>query len=352
MAGVPHHALDRYLGKLLQAGHRLAICDQMEEAADVKGRPIRREVVRVVTPGTLTEDGLLNPRQANHLAAVYPCGATVGLAWVELSTGEFQAADVPAARLADELARLNASECLWPEAAGSETRAERCARRGSPTPPPPLADQLRETLPNLAVTPRPDWTFEPATAKAALFDHFGIRTFAGLGFDDEQPCLTAAGALLLYVKETLKAGLAHLSRLKPYRQETFLLLDEVTRRSLELTRTLREGIREGSLLEKIDRTVTPMGARLLADWLVAPLCDCPAIEARLDAVAELAGEHTLRQELRDCLGEGYDLQRLTARASTGRAMPRDLAGIGRTLRLLPRVKAKVTARRAALLREL
>src|SRR5262245_36212156 len=154
MAGVPHHALDRYLGKLLQAGHRVAICDQMEEAADVKGRPIRREVVRVVTPGTLTEDGLLNPRQANHLAAVYPCGATVGLAWVELFTGEFQAADVPAARLADELARLNASECLWPEAAGSETRAECCARRGSPTPPPPLADQLRETLPTPRDPPR------------------------------------------------------------------------------------------------------------------------------------------------------------------------------------------------------
>src|SRR5439155_6197417 len=128
-----------------------------------------------------------------------------------------------------------------------------------------------------------------------LFEHFGIRTFAGLGFEDEQACLTAAGALLLYVKETVKASLGHLNRLKRYRSEDFLLLDEVTRRSLELTRTLREGVREGSLMAVMDRTATPMGARLLANWLVEPLCDRPAIEARLDAVGELAGDQTLRQ---------------------------------------------------------
>jgi DNA mismatch repair protein MutS len=339
MAGVPHHALDRYLGKLLHAGHRVAICDQMEEAADVKGRPIRREVVRVVTPGTLTEDGLLNPRRANHLAAVFVRGTTAGLAWLESSTGEFQAADVPWPRLADELGRLTPSECL-------------CAENASAGAGQTLADHLRAAYPALAVTTRPDWTFDPTSAKAALSQQFGVGTFAGFGFDDDQPCLTAAGALVLYVQETLKTSLCHLRRLKPYRQETFLLLDEVTRRSLELTRTLREGNREGSLLEKIDRSVTPMGSRLLADWLIAPLCDRPAIEARLDAVAELAGDHVLRQELRDGLAEVYDVQRLTARASTGRASPRDLAGIARTLRLLPRIKAKVTARRAALLREL
>jgi DNA mismatch repair protein MutS len=339
MAGVPHHALDRYLGKLLRAGHRVAICDQMEEAADVKGRPIRREVVRVITPGTLTDDGLLNPRQANHLAAVFARGTTAGLAWLELSTGEFHAADFPWPQVADELGRLMPSECL-------------CAENAPAGAGQTLADHLRGDYPGLPVTTRPHWTFDPASAKAALLQHFGVGTFSGFGFDDQQPCLTAAGALLIYVQETLKTSLGHLRRLKPYRQESFLLLDEVTRRSLELTRTLREGNREGSLLEKIDRTVTPMGSRLLADWLIAPLCDRAAIEARLDAVAELAGDHALRQELRDGLGEVHDLQRLTARASTGRATPRDLAGIARTLRLLPRVKAKITARRAALLREL
>jgi DNA mismatch repair protein MutS len=333
MAGVPHHALDRYLRRLLQAGHRVAICEQMEEASQVKGRPIRREVVRVVTPGTLTEDDLLDPRQANHLVAVFPRGELVGLAWVDLSTGTFEAADVPWAGLGDELGRLAASECLFAD-------NER------------LADQLRAAAPSMGLTPRPDWTFDSSSARAALFQHFGVATLAGLGFDDAQPCLTAAGALLLYLQETLKASLAHLVRLRPYRQGAFLFLDEVTRRSLELTRTLREGSRDGSLLSILDRTVTSMGARLLQEWVLTPLRDRSAIEARLDAVAELTGEHTLRQELRDALYGAHDLQRLTARASTGRATPRDLAAVARTLRLLPRIKAKISARRAALLRDL
>jgi DNA mismatch repair protein MutS len=333
MAGVPHHALDRYLRRLLQAGHRVAICEQMEEASQVKGRPIRREIVRVVTPGTLTEDDLLDPRQPNHLVAVYPRGELAGLAWVELSTGAFEAADVCWDRIGDELGRLVASECLFAE----EER---------------LAEQLRAAAPSMGLTPRPDWTFDSTSAHAALLKHFGVATLSGFGFEDAQLCLTAAGALLHYLQETLKASLAHLSRLRPYRQESFLLLDEVTRRSLELTRTLREGTRDGSLLSILDRTMTGMGARLLQEWVLTPLCERPAIEPRLEAVAELAGEHTLRQELRDALGEAHDLQRLTSRASTGRAMPRDLAAVARTLRLLPRVKAKVTARRAASLRDL
>jgi DNA mismatch repair protein MutS len=296
----------------------------------------------------------------------------VGIAWVELSTGEFHAADVPTDRIGDELGRIAATECLIAESSlslpSSQPHGSAAESEGITLPPelaplPPLSrssggksssliESLRATLPTMSLTGRPDWTFDPTTAKAALAEHFGVRTFAGLGFDDEQACLIAAGALLLYVKETLKASLAYLTRLKPYRSDDFLLLDEVTRRSLELTRTLREGAREGSLLAVIDRTVTPMGARMLADWIVAPLYDRAAIDKRLDAVGELGGDHTLRQELRESLAEVYDLHRLTTRASTGRAMPRDLAGVARTLRLLPRIKAKITARRAALLNEL
>jgi DNA mismatch repair protein MutS len=268
-----------------------------------------------------------------------PKGRTVGLAWVELSTGEFQAADVTPERLTDEIGRIAATECLVAESLlNGSTQG--------------TVESLSEVFPTMSLTSRPDWTFDPVTAKAKLAEHFGVRTFAGLGFDDDQACLTAAGALLLYVQETLKASLPHLTRLKPYRSEDFLLLDEVTRRSLELTRTLREGARDGSLLAMIDRTVTPMGARLLADWTVAPLCRLPAIEERLDAVGELAGDQALRQDLRENLAEVYDLQRLTTRAGTGRAVPRDLAGVARTLRLLPHIKAKITARRAALLNEL
>src|SRR5262249_16795120 len=196
MAGVPHHTLDRYLRKLLQSGHRVAICEQMEDASVAKTL-IRREVVRVVTPGTLTEDDLLEPTRSNHLVAVCPRGPMAGLAWVELSTGQFQAADVSWQRLADELGRLQPAEVL-------------CAE-GQPDRP---ADRLRATCPTTLITSRPDWNFDPATARAALFHHFGITTLAGFGFDDQQACLVAAGALLLYVQETLKASLGHLSRLR------------------------------------------------------------------------------------------------------------------------------------------
>jgi DNA mismatch repair protein MutS len=334
MAGFPHHALENHLHKLLHAGHRVAVCDQVEDAALAKGL-VRREVTRVITPGTLTEDELLDPRQANHLAAVAVAGNVAGLAWVELSTGQFQACDVLLPALADELGRLAPSECLYAETEGSR-----------------LVDSVTSALPGTALTARADWTFDAASARAALFHHFGVATLAGFGFDDHQLCLRAAGALLLYVQETLKASLVHLNRLRPYRQTHYLLLDEVTRRSLELTRTLREGDRAGSLLAVLDRTATPMGARLLQEWIVTPLAQRPAIEARLEAVGELLGEHALRQELRDILGEAFDLQRLTARVSTGRASPRDLGAVARTLRLLPRLKAKITARRAGLLCDL
>jgi DNA mismatch repair protein MutS len=334
MAGFPHHQLEAYLRKLLHAGHRVAVCDQVEDPALAKGL-VRREVTRVVTPGTLTEDNLLDPRQANYLAAVAPQGPLVGLAWVDLSTGQFLAADVSWERLSDELGRLAPAECL---------RAD-----GSPT---SLTDHLRAAAPTMLISGRPDWTFDPLSARAALFAHFGVSTLAGFGFDDQQPCLAAAGALLLYLQETLRSSLAHLTRLRPFRHDRVLFLDEVTRRSLELTRTMRDGGRDGSLLSVIDRTVTPMGSRLLQEWLVAPLAERKAIEDRLDAVAELLDEQALRQELRDILSEAFDLHRLTARVSTGRASPRDLANVGRTLRLLPRIKAKATARRAPLLRDL
>jgi DNA mismatch repair protein MutS len=342
MAGFPHHQLDNYLRKLLQGGYRVAVCDQVEDPATAKGL-VRREVTRVVTPGTLTDDGLLDPRQANHLAVLGPIAVgarVVGVAWAELSTGLFQAADVPRDRLGDYTGRLAPAEVLVPEMAGAtpETAA--------------VIQRLRQEVKTLTVTGRPDWNFDPDTARAALFHHFGVSTMAGFGFDDQQPCLAAAGALLLYLQETLKAGLAHLTKLRPFAEEQHLFLDEVTRRSLELTRTLRDGGRAGSLLAALDRGVTPMGARLLGEWLVAPLADKQAIDARLDAVGELLRENGLRQDLRSTLAAAADLQRLTARVSTARATPRDLAAVGRTLALLPKIKARITARTSPLLREL
>jgi DNA mismatch repair protein MutS len=335
MAGVPVHKLEHYLGILLRAGHRVAVCEQMEEADEKKSKIIHREVNRIVTPGTVTDEGLLDPRAPNHLVAI----ATVkpglfGLAWVDLSTGSFAATDVPAPRLPDELSRLNSSECLYADALTSI-----------------VAQAAGTSLPKSRVS-RPDWTFDPSTALAALKNHFGVGTLTGFGFADDQPCLVAAGAGIIYLQETLKASLQHIRRLRPHRPDALLTLDEVTRRSLELTRTLRDNQREGSLLSVLDRTVTPMGARLLHDSVLAPLTDRAAISARLDAVEELLKDHALRRALRDHLESCADIQRLTTRVSTAKAGPRDLSAIARTLRKLPAVKAKLAGRRAALLQDL
>jgi DNA mismatch repair protein MutS len=332
MAGFPHHALDAHVRKLVQAGHAVAVCDQVEDAEAGPGL-MRREVVRVLTPGTITDEELLDPRRANHLAAAWPDGGRVGLAWADLSTGTFHAADVPWERLADELGRIHPSECLHPEGA-----------------PERLTELLRSA--GAALTARPDWTFDSATSRAALYQHYRVRTPEGFGFDDRQACLSSAGAVLLYLREACKADLAHLRRPRPYRPEGHLILDEVTRRSLELTRTLREGQRQGSLLSYLDRTVTPMGARLLEESLLAPLTNRAAIEARLDAVGDLVESHAVRQELRRELELVSDLHRLSARAGTGRASPRDLAAVARTLRRLPAVRALLADRKAGLLREL
>lgn len=336
MAGFPHHQLESYLHKLLRQGFRVAVCDQVEDASQAKGL-VKREVTRVVTPGTITEDDLLDPKANNHLVAILPttAAAPTGLAWLDVSTGQFYAMDVMPDRLREELARLAPAECIGPET---------------------QANALSGILQRLATVPalsaRPDWTFDPKTAKEALGKHFAVSTFAGFGFDDAQACLAAAGALLLYVQEMLKTDVRHIRRLVPYFSNQVLQLDDVTRRSLELTRTLREGERHGSLLAAIDRTVTTMGARLLQQWLLAPLAQREQIEARLDGVTELLEQAPLRDDLRQALNEVNDLQRLTSRASTGRALPRDLAAIGRTLRFLPTIKAKIAARKSAMLRDL
>lgn len=334
MAGFPQHKLEHYLALLLRGGHRVAVCEQLEAASAGK-KLIRREVNRIVTPGTVTEEDLLDPRRPNHLVALLPCkGNTWGLAWADLSTGQFAATDVPVNRVSDELGRLYTVEVL-------------------------VADSQRDLLANseslvkgLPVTPRPDWTFDPPTARATLHQHFGVSTMVGFGFEDAQPCLTAAGALLQYLTETLKASLAHIRQIRHQRGEGTLMLDEVTRRSLELTRTLRDNSREGSLLATLDRTVTPMGARCLHDHLLSPLNAREPIVSRLDAVEELLHDHGLRADLRELLDATSDLQRLTTRVSTARATPKDLAAIARTLRVLPRFKARLTGRKSDLLNSL
>jgi DNA mismatch repair protein MutS len=324
MAGFPHHALDNHLHKLLEAGHRVAICEQTEDPAQAKGL-VKREVIRVVTAGTLTEDSLLDPKEANYLAAVLPVGQKAALAWVELTLGTFQAVELPLTRLADELVRLNIAECLWPE-----------------NQPADILYPVKTVLPQLGITPRAPWQFDRRTAKETLHKHFQVQTMQGFGFEDDALPLQAAGALLLYLQETLKCSLAHLTKLEPYQTSNVMVLDNVTRRGLELCRTLREGRREGSVLASIDRTVTAMGARLLQEWLLAPLMDLHRINARLDAVAELKAQHHLREKLQECLRQMPDVPRLTTRASTGRASPRDLAAVNVALSIIPALRDLLT----------
>jgi DNA mismatch repair protein MutS len=332
MAGFPHHQLDSYLGKLIAAGMRAAVCEQVEDPKLAKGL-VRREVTRIVTPGTVTDDALLDPRESNFLAAVAP-GDPVGLAWIELSTGRFVAASFPARQLPDQLARIGPAECLL-----SDGEA-------------PLPTHLNERM---MVTRRPAWAFSQQTARQVLTKHFGTAGLEGFGFSDtagDGQAVRAAGAVLDYLTETQKSSLEHIDRLLPYRSLGTLEIDESSRRSLEISRTIRDGRREGSLLWILDQTVTAMGSRMLAEWVANPLTDVAAIRGRLDAVEELLGDQSLCADLHEALRRVYDVERLLARVATGRTSPRDLSFLCRTLRMLPGVKAKVTGRRSGLLTQL
>ncbi len=341
MAGFPHHQLENYLGKLVAAGYRVAICDQVEDPRQAKGL-VRREVTRIVTRGTLTEEALLDPRESNFLAAVAlppqePRGkgepARAGLAWVDLSTGQFFAAVVAPEELWDELARVQPVECLLPE---GTTLPEALARQG------------------VVQTTRPPWHWEPRTAEQALLEHFGTQSLEGFGFDarEDQVAILAAGVVLQYLKETQKGSLEHLDRLLPFRTTRWLLLDEFTRRSLELSRTMRSGSRHGSLLWVLDQTVTAPGSRELAQWVAHPLTDVEHIRRRQQAVAALVEDQALREALRAELKRLYDLPRLLARIATGRATPRDLKAVGDSLAIFPQVQKLLAPREERLLQHL
>lgn len=335
MAGFPYHQLDAYLQKLIQAGFRAAICDQVEDPRKARGL-VRREVTRVVTPGTLTDDELLNPRESNFIACLQPARATIGLAWLELSSGRFWVADLEPSLLQDEIARIQPAECLLPESAAGTSHL-------------PL---LRPDLGGPVLTPRPGWCFARDDCQRLLQEHFGTATLEGFDIPEDSPAISAAGALLQYVRETQRTALTHIERLEVWRRGHHLIIDEATRRSLELTRTMRDGRRENSLLGVLDQTCTPMGARLMSEWLASPLTDLLQIGQRLDAVEELLGDLSLRDQLRDGLKRIYDLQRLTTRIAAGRSSPRDLVCLAATLEQLPRLRSHLAERRALRLQTL
>lgn len=331
MAGFPHHSLDNYLYKLIHAGYRASICDQVEDPKTAKGM-VKREVTRVVTPGTLTDDALLNPHENNFLASIYFGKSNIGLAWLELSTGRFLTSNTTAEHLVDELARIHPAECIFAE--GNTA--------------------LQNAIGHLdtMLTERPPWSFAQDENEKRLLDHFGTKTLEGFNLESGSPAITAAGALLEYIQETQKSSIPHINQIEAYERGDRLLIDEATRRSLELTRTIREGKREGSLISVLDETVTSMGARLLTDWIANPLTSLTEIQRRLDSVEELAQNPVLCTEVREELAKTYDLQRLTARIATGRASARDLSFLAQTLALLPKLKAKLSGRKSELLQSL
>ena len=309
MCGVPFHSAQSYINRLLHAGHRVAVCEQLEDAEEAKGI-VDRGVVRVITPGTLVEEGLLEENRNNYLAAVRLGGDPVGLAWIDLSTGLFRAEDVPLADLEDELSLLSPSETLLPEG------------------------QTREQISGI-VTPAAEWTFDADSGRRELCDHFGTQNLAGFGCDELGPALGAAGAILHYLKDTQKSAPRHVTRIARHVRGARVFLDRQTQTSLELTETMRDGKREGSLLGVLDRTRTAMGARLLRDWITSPLREKTQIEQRLDAVEELRGDTEVAGKLK---GFG-DLERTLARLGSGRATPRDLAALRDSLSRLPELRS-------------
>ena len=334
MAGFPYHALSSHLSKLVTAGHRVAICDQVEDPKQAKGL-VRREVTRIVTPGTITDETMLDPQLATFTMAIAPDPKrleAVGIAWVDASTGRFVCGEVRPPQIAEEAARVQPAEVLLPEGYEQDDRLN-----------------WLDDWENLTITTRPPWAFSPSGCCDRLLSHFGVSSLDGFDIPEGSAGILAAGCVLEYLAHTQRASLGHISRVEAYRRGSAMILDETARRSLELTRTIRDQRRDGSLLSVIDDTVTPMGARLLAEWLESPLTDADAIELRLDAVGELVASPPLCADLRGELKQIHDLQRLTARIATERAGPRDLAALRTALTKLPRLKAKLAARRSDLL---
>ncbi len=324
MCGVPHHAGDGYIARLVKKGFRVAVCEQMEDPRKVKGL-VRREVVRVVSPGTLTDAGYLDAREPAFLMGIVPASGVpgFGVALLDLSTGEFTTTEYTGSdarqALADELAVLKPREILTP--AGADDLAA-------------LVNELRlETR----VTIADGWTFELESARAALLSQMRAQSLRGFGLEDHRLATCAGGALVHYLRETQKADLAHVRDLSFRTGADSMVIDPTTLRNLEVIEAA-DGGRSGSLLQEIDRTLTAMGGRLIRSWLLRPLLALERIQDRLDAVEEFAFRSTERAKVRETLKGVHDIERLVARAALGTAGPRDLVSLRQSLSAIPRVR--------------
>jgi DNA mismatch repair protein MutS len=324
MCGVPFHAVDAYVAKLLQAGYTVALADQVEDAAQAHGL-VRRDVVRVITPGTVLEPGMLDEVSNNYLMAFVEHENTVGIAAVDVSTGEFIATEIGGKidddSILNEIARLRPSEILVPE-----------SYRGTE----PIPKSIPED--GARITYRPDTDFSAKTGEERLKQDLGVTTLDGYGLSEKRVAIGAAGAILSYISEMHKDNAKTITSLKTYTTSKYMIVDSTTQRNLELVRNARDGTSRGTLFEVLVKTVTPMGKRLLRHWMLQPLQDISEIERRLDAVDELARSAALRKSMSDSQRNLGDLERTVSRVVFGNAGARDLVALRNALSRLPAIK--------------
>ena len=330
LAGVPYHAVDVYIAKLVEAGYRVAIAEQVSEPG--KGL-VEREVRRVVTKGTVVDPGMLDERRNNYLMAVVlgRRGTNAGIAFCDITTGEFAATQINAAsheeveqRIGEEISRLQPSELIHVDWEPRQSTIHS------------LVDLVHPLLSTVE-----SWQVEPETAEASLKRHFGVSSLDGYGLHGRPEALRAAAAVLAYITEMQPGAREQMTQLHAYVLGEFMTLDESTRRNLELTETMRGGAMEGSLLGVLGETLTPMGSRLLRRWINQPLLDVAAINRRLDAVQGFVDDTLLRLDVRAMLRNFGDLERWTNRTMQKTALPRDLVGIREVLRLLPELEGRL-----------
>jgi len=321
MCGIPYHAADGYLAQLIDAGKKVAICEQVEDPAAAKGI-VKRAVTRIVTPGTILDEGTLDRTRNNYLAGLVRDDDRFGLAMLDLSTGAFWLEESASAEaLAGNLARYSPQECIVAEAAADD-------------------DAILPILGNTLKTVCEDWTFERDNAEDVLLRHFKVHSLKGFGCENSPLGLRAAGAVLYYVNTELRRNLAHVRRIQVKNPDDYLLLDETTVMNLELIAPLNPA-RQGpkaTLLSVLDSTRTAMGARMLRDWIVRPLSDLASINARLDAVSAFVANRILLNDVRGILGDMRDLERMMSRLGSGGGNARDLRAVGESLDQLPKLK--------------
>jgi DNA mismatch repair protein MutS len=325
MCGVPYHAAEGYIAKLIEKGYKVAICEQIQDPAEAKGI-VERDVVRIITPGTLLEASMLDEKNNNYILSIYRDKYNFGLSWADISTGEYYLTEISGKKDLDKV--LDLISGIVPK--------EIVIQDGLDPGMLPL-ETIQARHPCL-ITPLDQWTFEYTMAYQKLITHFNVHSLNGFGCEHMSAGIRAAGALLEYLSQTQKNALNQITSLRPYHTESFMVLDAVTRANLELTETIRSKARKGSLLWLLDKTNTAMGGRLIRQWIQQPLIDSHLINQRLDAVEELCENPIAMEDLRQHLRMIYDLERLMGRISYGSANARDLISLKQSIAVLPTVE--------------